>query len=303
MEWSTNNGEAVKALRIGGSLGYYWFAHPALSSEWNDRIQQALSYPKGLERTLARAKALNGIGFMYWADMYPTDKRSEMEEALSIGRELGDQRSIATALRNLGLLASMQGNYVEARSFLERSLEIWRLMGSDGRMGGSWTLMFLGDVALNQDAAEAARSLYEESFAILREHGNMNFLAYAVRRLGLLAWRDGDHKKAWTLCKESLILNQEVGDPRGVLACLAGFAIIAATQGMFAHAAQLMSAVETQLLSIGIRLLPVDKMEYERNLARLRAKMDEKALATFWTKGKEMTMQQAIAFALEEDHQ
>jgi predicted ATPase/DNA-binding SARP family transcriptional activator len=303
MEWSTNNGEAVKALRIGGSLVYYWFAHPALSSEWHDRIQQALSHPKGMERTLARAKALNGIGFMYWADMYPTDRRPEIEEALSIGKELGDQRNIATALRNLGLLESIQGNYVEARALLEQSLEIWREMGFAGKMGGSWTLMFLGDVALNQDAAERARSLYQESFAILSEHGNMNFLAYAVRRLGLLAWREGDYEKALSLCKESLILNQEVNDRRGVLACLAGFAAIAVAQGKFARASQIMAAVESQLVSMGIRLLPVDKMEYERNLAGLRANIDEKVIATFWAKGKELTMEQAISFALEETNQ
>jgi len=61
-----------------------------------------------------------------------------------------------------------------------------------------------------------------------------------------------------------------------------------------------MAAVESQLVSMGIRLLPVDKMEYERNLARLRANIDEKVIATFWAKGKELTMEQAIAFALEE---
>jgi non-specific serine/threonine protein kinase len=194
----------------------------------------------------------------------------------------------------------MQGNYVEARSFLERSLEIWRLMGPDGRMGGSWTLMFLGDVALNQDAAERARSLYEESFAILREQGNMNFLAYAVRRLGLLAWREGDHKKARTLCKESLILNQEVGDPRGVLACVAGFADIAVAQGKFARAAQIMAAVEAQLVSMGIRLLPVDKMEYERNLALLRDQIDEKIFNTSWLRGQPMSLEELIAFAMED---
>ena len=90
--------------------------------------QEALSRPEDRERTLARAKALNGIGFMYWADIYPPDRRPELEEALSIGRELGDRWNIATALRNLGLLENIQGNYLEACSFLEQSLEIWRDM-------------------------------------------------------------------------------------------------------------------------------------------------------------------------------
>jgi len=300
MDWATNSSKADVALQIAGSLVYFWFAHGLIASEWHDRVQQALARPEGRARTLARAKALNGIGFMYWADIYPTDRRSELEEALSIGRELGDRWNIATALRNLGLLENIQGNYLDARSFLEQSLEIWRDMGPEGKMGYANTLTFLGDVALNQGEAEWARSLFEETTAILRAPGDINFLAYSIRRLGQLAWLEGDYMKALTLCKESLILNQEVGDPRGILACVAGFAAIAMAQWKFERATKLMAAVETQLTSIGIRLLFVDKMEYERNLARLSANLDEKARAKFWERGKQLTMEQAIAFALEE---
>jgi tetratricopeptide (TPR) repeat protein len=303
MEWSTNSGKAVAALRMAGSLVYfwfYWFAGGNLLSEWQHRIQLALSRPEGMERTLARAKALNGLGFLYWADMYPIDRRLELEEALDIAREMGDPWNIATALRYLGLLASMQGNYVEARSFLEQSLEIWRSMGPEGKRGVSWTLTFLGDVALNQNESKEARSIFEECVAVQREIGDKNFLAYSVRRLGLLAWREKDFERATVLCQESLSLNLELGDPRGVLACLAGFADIAVVQGKFARAAQIMAAVETQLTALGMRLLPVDKLEYERNLALLRTQLDEKILNKFWDKGKAMSLQQAISFALKE---
>jgi hypothetical protein len=85
-----------------------------------------------------------------------------------------------------------------------------------------------------------------------------------------------------------------------VLACLAGFADIAVLQGKFERGATLMGAVEIQLASLGMRLLPVDKMEYERNLAVLRAKLDEKTLTKFWAKGKGMSLDDVIAFALEE---
>jgi predicted ATPase len=108
MEWSTSSGNAMAALRIAGSLVYFWFAHGLLASEWHDRIQQALSTPEGRKPTSARSKALNGIGFMYWADLYPIDRRPELEEALSIARDLGDAWNMATALRNLGLLENIQ---------------------------------------------------------------------------------------------------------------------------------------------------------------------------------------------------
>jgi len=300
IEWSTHSGRADVALQIAGSIVYFWFAHGLPASEWHDRVQQALSRPEGVERTIARAKALNGVGFMYWANIDPTDRRPELDEALSIGRELGDRWNIATALRNLGLLENIQGNYPEARAFLEQSLVIWREIGAEGKTGSVWALNFLGDLALNQNDMDQARSFYTEAIAFLRQVGDKNFLSYSVRRLGQLAWREGEYGKAITLCKESLNLNQEVGDSRGVMACVAGFAAIAIAQGKFERAAILMAAAETQLAWIGIRLLYIDKMEYERNLASLHAKLDEKTLAKFWKKGRELSFEDAVAFALEE---
>lgn len=300
IEWSTNSGKADAALRIVGSLVYFWFAHGNLASEWNDRIQQALVRPEGRQSTLARAKALNGIGFMYWTDIYPTDKRTELEEALTIGRKFEDRWTIATALRNLGLLENIKGNFAQAKSFLEQSLEIWREMGVDGKMGSVNTLIFLGDVALNNNESESARSLYEEATVILREPGDTNFLAYTTRRLAHLAWRENDFKRAIPLCKESLELNRQVDDTRGLIACLAGFADIAVAQGRLERAAQLIGIVESQIISLGIRLLFIDKMEYERNLALLKSKLDEKTLAKFRAKGAAMSLEEAIAFALEE---
>ncbi len=298
IEWSTNTGHADAALRILGSLVYFWFAHRPAAFEWHDWLQQALARPEARERTLARAKALNGVGFMNWADFDPTDIRPELEEALSIGREFGDPWNTATALHYLGVLENIEGHYLEARAYLEQSLLIWREMGLNGQLGRAWTLNFLGDVALNRGEAELARSLYEEAVTILRETGEFNFLAYAVRRLAQHQWREDNHEKAIALCKESLNLNQQVDSPRGVIACLAGFAAIAVAMDRYEDAAQLMAAVETQVASLGVRLVYMDRLEYERNLALLRTKLDEKTLSKLWAQGKAMTMEQAVASAL-----
>jgi predicted ATPase/DNA-binding SARP family transcriptional activator len=300
MDWSTDSGKAVAALQIAGSLVYFWWARGLLTSEWYDHVDKALSRPEGQERTLARAKALSGIAFIDWIDSNPTDRRPELEEALSIGRELGDRWNIATTLCNFGLLENIRGNYQEARVFLEQSLETWREVGAEGILGYAMALNFLGDVVLNCDERELARSLFTESIAILRQElGDTNFLAYSLRRLGQLAWHEGYYEHAISLCKESLKLNQGVGDPRGVLSCAAGFAAIDAAQGKFQRAAQLMSAVEAQSTAIGIRLSYMDKVEYDRNFALLLAKLDDKTFAKFWERGKKMSFDDAVKFALE----
>jgi tetratricopeptide (TPR) repeat protein len=175
-------------------------------------------------------------------------------------------------------------------------------MGTEGKVGYATSLAFLGDVALNCNETEKARSLYEESVVVLREPriGDINFLGYPTRRLAQLAWREGDFENAISLCNESLRLNSEVGDRRAVICCVAGFAAIATAQRKFERATTLMSAVETQLASMGIRLIYMDNMEYKRNLDVLRAKLDQKTFIKSWAKGKALSLDEAIAFALEE---
>jgi hypothetical protein len=80
---------------------------------------------------------------------------------------------------------------------------------------------------------------------------------------------------------------------------LAGFAVIAVAQEQYQRAAQLMGAIETQLTSLGIRLLYMDKMEYDRNLPIVREKLNKKILDKFWVEGRGMSLDEAIAFALE----
>ena len=71
-------------------------------------------------------------------------------------------------------------------------------------------------------------------------------------------------------------------------------------KGKLERGARLMGAIEAQLSAMSIRLLHIDGAEYERNLSLLRATLDEKTLGKFWEKGKAMSFEQAIAFALEE---
>ena len=301
MDWAMETGKAAGALRMTGSLVYYWLVHGDLLAEWHSRIQRALSSPGGREPTLERAEALNTIGFFSWADLYLLDKRPELEEALRIGQEIGDQWTVACALRNLGLNATMRGSYVEARTLLEESLEIWRAMRAEPkvRIGTSLTLLYLGDVAIHEEEPAFARSLLEECVQILRKQGEKNYLAYAVRRLALLAAQQGNYQEAAALTTESLGLNSEIGDTRGVVASLVGFGGIATARGSYERAARLMAAAGFHLNATGVQLLNVDKMAYEANLALVQRELDEETLAKCWAEGHTMNPEQAIQYALE----
>ncbi len=113
--------------------------------------------------------------------------RSRYEESLAIFRELGDQRSIAVGLNNLGLVLHDQGDYAAACALHEESLAIRRELGD--RHGMAYSLGNLGLVAHNQGDYAAARALYEECLAILWELGDRRHIAAALSNLANVALR------------------------------------------------------------------------------------------------------------------
>jgi tetratricopeptide (TPR) repeat protein len=98
----------------------------------------------------------------------------QLEESLTIYRELGDKNGIVITLNNLGMTLKGQGDYAKAQSLYEQSLAIVRkLKDTDGSADSpnysrniAGILNNLGLVASDQGDDVAARRLHEESLAI-----------------------------------------------------------------------------------------------------------------------------------------
>ena len=97
---------------------------------------------------------------------------------------------------------------------------------------------------------------------------------------------------------ESLALNVEVAHQLGKIACLAAFAALALARGIETRAAQLCGAAESLLGATAFQIF--DQVEYDQTVAKLRSHMDSKTFEEAWAKGAAMTLEDAVAFALEE---
>jgi len=67
------------------------------------------------------------------------------------------------------------------------------------------------------------------------------------------------------------------------------------------RSARLLSAAETLLDTIGLSLAawPEMRADYDRYVAAARAQLDEATFAAAWAQGRAMTLDQAVAYALE----
>jgi hypothetical protein len=104
-----------------------------------------------------------------------------------------------------------------------------------------------------------------------RDAREKSILGYSLRRQGQFALPRADYASAIALTVERQELNPQEGEPRGVVACLAGFAGIAAACGQALGALHLFGAVEAHLQALSVPNLPTDQRAYERNVAALRS--------------------------------
>jgi hypothetical protein len=261
------------------------------------QLQQLLAQPAASERTAARAQVLTPFGFIQWAQGNFAQAEALLTEAVQISRDVGDRQTCAMALNGLGHSLKDQGHYAPARSCLEESQSIWQELGE--RLGVANSIRDLADIARAQGDGVRARRLFAESAGLYKDLQVVNQSAYPLRRLAYYALADGNADEAAAHCLESLQINRQIRDPIGIAASVGGLAAVALVGGNKLRAARLLSAVEAILSAIIAPLLPADRLEYERNVAALRAQLGDADYAAAWEAGRTMTIEQAIAYALE----
>jgi tetratricopeptide (TPR) repeat protein len=218
---------------------------------------------------------------------------------VAIWRELNDKWGLAAALYGLGA-AVRRDDPAAARPIVEESVALFREVGDRARLAGA--LSMLGTIAGSEDDLARAGALYEESLALSRELDNKGNTSIVLLYLGDVAQAQGDVQRAVRLYQESLALMRHFFELKEWIAqCLAGLGGVAGTVRQPERAARLLSAAETLLntLSLSVSVWPGFRAAYDRYVAAARAQLDEGMFAAAWAAGRRMTMEQAIAEALE----
>jgi tetratricopeptide (TPR) repeat protein len=162
--------------------------------------------------------------------------------------------------------------------------------------------MALGNVGLAayfQGDYPTARSSLEEGLALRREVGDKMGFAYLLRLLASVERNWGNYSVASSLYKESLAISKEFGNKHEVAHSLAGLGRVAALTGQPLKGARLLAAAEAHLQAVGgYQLTPVDRALID--IASTRAQLSKEEFEKAYQEGREMSLEQAIKYALEE---
>jgi tetratricopeptide (TPR) repeat protein len=198
-----------------------------------------------------------------------------------------------------GALALFQLDYAEARRLQEEGVAILREIGDRTAIG--YRLMHLGHtVAFGQRDFVHARALYQESLEIFREMGDNAGIAHALGNLGSAALELGDYAAAGPLVEESLRRYRALEMRWEMAFTLGRVGGVAAGNGHRERALRLGGASAAHREAIGVTLPPIYGDHFDRMLEPARAALDATAQATAWDAGRAMTLEEAVAYALEE---
>jgi len=336
LAWSQTSSEyAELALRLVGALFWYWVGRGQLS-EGRRWLQQAISVGQTAP-TAVRIRALSALGNVLRLQGDVSRAVALHEEALALARESNDAWGIAQGLGELGTTAEQQGDFARARVLFEEALQLFRDL--DDGPGVAWSLRHLGHVSTASGEYEAATNFYNESLALYRSHDDQVGIAQSFADLGHLSltqgdlessarlceesltlfrtggfggaigsalalmaeltWRQGDHERAQLLYNDAVRYAWSVGEKRHLATGLAGLASVAAAQRRFRRAARLFGAIEALRGVVGPSRHPRGA-GVDQALATVRAALTDGEVSAAWAEGQSMTLEQAVAYALEE---
>jgi tetratricopeptide (TPR) repeat protein len=330
-------GEGERAEDFCEALFSFWWLQGSLA-EGREVLEALLRPSGGVGRTLGRAKALIGAGILTRLQGDLAASQELLEDGLAIARELSDRRWIGACLSNLAENALYRAGFESARTLLEESLVIAREQGE--RTQEAWRLLNLAEALAGQADYTAARLLQSESVALLRESGNTLYLALALTRqghltvtqgevtaaraqctealdlgrtlgakrpiaaacveLGFVCVQDRDYAAARSLAEEGLALYRELGDRAALASCMELFGCLAAGQNQPNRAVQLIGAAGGLRQLIGRPLRATEQGHLTPWLEAIQQSSGDEVLAAFAAEGRAMTLERAVAYALEE---
>ena len=258
-------------------------------------VAALLTAPVATKRTAARASMLHDAAVLDWFSGDLPAACAQFEESLSINRELGDRAGIAEMLDHLASVLYDQGEDATAGRHFEECLAILRELGNEREMVRP--LIGLAKVAYRQ--GEDSGALCEQALTLSRRRQDRRTHAWTCRELAEVARLHHDQASAAALDRESLAVFQSLGDSKGMACGLASLAALVATSQP-AHAARLLGAAEACYVTGAGDSMPLSQIGFERAARSARVQLDDATWETARTEGRTMTLEQAIAYALEQ---
>jgi len=192
----------------------------------------------------------------------------------------------------LGALATVEGDYKLARSYLQRALDIDHNLGAKSQK--NWDLSGLGDLAYREGQYAQMVQYFKECLVNSEAIGLRQPMVWSLHHLGVAARRQGQLEASLEFYQKSIALAQEFDFPYNILENLAGLAGLFLERGQAARAVELLGLVAKHGLE---ELGPITREEFGRDCNAAREILSDSAYQLAWDAGAQMTVEQALEYS------
>jgi non-specific serine/threonine protein kinase len=297
LRWAIDAGDVEHALRLCGALSHFLFnrAQPGESRRW---LAEVLALPVAAPPTVGRGRALLSAGRLAWGYLESDQADALLDEALTILRAYADQKGIAWALELKARVAVERRAYASGRAMAEEALAIGRATGDPDLVW--WSLPMLGGASFYLGDYAGARACVEQ-FMAAGGGPEQPHQAPNLDWLGHIATASGDYATARARYAASMRQRLAIDRKIGVAYTLSGLAGLAAAQGQLARAVRISGAAARLCELSGAPSHRTQEGYIRDRLPGIRATLGDSAYDAAWADGRAMTLQQAVAYALDED--
>jgi predicted ATPase len=287
-------GDGQRGLELAGALHRYWYLRGHLR-EGRERIERLLLGDE--QPTQARARALDAAAVLAMNQADYVVARQRAEAALALHRELGDAWGAAYAEMLLGNAATGEDDYETAERLTASAEARFRELGDDyyARLAAGNRAYDLQELGHFNEAAE----LLEDAVRGAQAAGDERNEGGAVGQLGQVRIMQGRFTAALPLLLQSLRIWDRIGDVTMAARDLRRLARVLASTGRPEAATQTLSASERIREEAGQSESWIAGVN-EGILAVIHEQIDEEAFEHAWSKGRELTVEEAVALATDD---
>ena len=230
-----DRGRTEDVLRLGVALQRFFFTRGHLDpiASLRAALERSCSVPVAL-----RARALYVTGYLVGALLGPQARfelraaRGLHEQALQLAQALDDQELAAEALTELCCIAALQEKPRQATLLGGNALELARTTNDPRLIGGA-----LSGLAMATRILDDKRALHLEALACFRRAGDIFYVCFELRNLGIVEAEDGKFEAARAYYEEAVASAEGIGASQVLTWLWNGLGFVLRFQGEFDEAA------------------------------------------------------------------
>lgn len=229
-----------------------------------EHLVRALVLYKRGRSAFGEAETTNALGVGYARLGQPGDAAEQYAKALTLRRELGDRRGVASSQRNLAQLAMVRGDFDEANERLAEAAALFAALGDDA--GAAAVDNELGLLAEEHGNYAGALAAYTRALRAREAARDPQGVAESLNNIGFAHYQLGEYDNAGVFWRQSRDAFRSIDDRNGMVRAGQNLGLLAIARGEWEEARHLL---EQSLGEAEARHMLEEAAVSHRNLAEL----------------------------------